>query len=115
MNSITKILGIGVLSLAGLIGCSGKHLPLCDGGNLDYKTLEVLAYGTEGQVLLKIDGNLYMRDNECISDYTKSENVQNIAYSIEGNRRVLTINYKDGSILKNIWEYGTFRKEHIIK
>ena len=110
----------GLLTLlvpAMISGCSsGKEIPLCDGGNLQYKNLEVLALGNEGQKLVKVDGNFYLGDDkefgDCLFDARKfGSNIKNINYTLEGKRKILTFNYGDGEVMKYVWEKdGSFYK-----
>ena len=99
------------------IGCSNirdtpsKSIPLCTGGDLRYKNLEVLAQANEGQKLMKIDGKFYVEDEDCSIDYYRLNGVKSVNYSLEGNKKVLTIIYENGNIFRNVWEKdGTFYK-----
>lgn len=94
---------------------STNSIPTCDGGNLVYKNLQVLAQGNEGQKLMKIDGRFYIGDEEGLINYYNSKDVKNVVCLQGKNKKVLIIEYNNRDVLNNVWENDTFHKEHIIK
>ena len=126
INPIVNYVKAGLVTLLvpALIGagCSNirdtpsKSTPLCTDGNLQYQNLEVLARAKEGQRLMKIDGKFHVGDEDCSIEYSSLKDVKNVRYSLEGNKKVLTITYNNGNIFRNVWkEDGTFYKEIEVK
>ncbi len=118
MKTLPRILGVGILSLVSLVGCSNtKYIPLCTGGNLQYKNFEVLAQGKDGQRLMKIDGDFYIGEEDCVINAKNlTNNVRNINYTSEDNRKILTIKDKDGNIFRSVWgNDSSFYQETVIK
>ncbi len=111
--------GIAPLLLSAMVGFGGctnsKYVPLCDGGNLQYQNLEVLAQASEGQKLMKIDGKYYVGDDEnCLVSYYDSG--KDVSYASDNKGKILTVGNKDGSLFKMAWSNdGSFRKEVILR
>ena len=115
MKTIAKAFGVGMLGMIGLTGCSSdKYLSFCDGKNMRYDNIEILANSDEGQRLVKIDGRFYVGDasEDCLINYYAPSNTIN--YTLEGNQKILTI--KDtNNIFRMIWgRDGSFHKEIIV-
>jgi len=89
---------------------STQYLPLCEGENVKYNNLEILVLARDGQRLVKADGKFYVGDEECFVDYSNSNN--NISYTLEGKKKILTVKGKDNSAYRMVWdEDGSFHKE----